>query len=162
MACSRAVAVVLYLFGIAACSTAAFDASVEERLLLSRDAEWANLAASNQDVEKLVSYWTDDALVIPPGQPAVEGKDALRAFVKESQGVPGFRIHWVSSHVTFSNDGRLAYMRGTNETTLNGPDGKPMTILGRAITVWRKDPDGQWRCAVDIWNEPPRRPTGNP
>jgi len=46
-------------------------------------------------------------------------------------------------------------MRGTNETTLNGPDGKPMTIPGRAIAVWRKDADGQWRCAVDIWNEPP-------
>jgi ketosteroid isomerase-like protein len=65
--------------------------------------------------------------------------------------------------VSFSPDGTLAYMRGTNETTLNGPDGKPVTISGRAITIWRKEADGQWRCAVDIWNEPPKpAPTGSP
>ena len=151
----RAIAVALCLLVVVACTTTAFDPAAEERVLLARDTEWANLATSSKDVEKIVSYWTDDALVIPPGQPAVEGKDALKAFVKESQNIPGFRIHWASSHVTFSSDGRLAYMRGTNETTLNGPDGKPMTIPGRAITVWRKDADGQWRCAVDIWNEPP-------
>jgi ketosteroid isomerase-like protein len=155
MARPRAIAVALCLSFLVACSTTAFDKVAEERVLLARDAEWANLASSSQDVEKIVSYWTDDALVVPPGQPAVEGKDALRAFVKASQNMPGFRIHWASSHVTFSSDGRLAYMRGTNETTLTGPDGKPMTIPGRAITVWRKDADEQWRCAVDIWNEPP-------
>jgi len=38
---------------------------------------------------------------------------------------------------------------------MQGPGGKPMTIVGRALTVWRKEQDGQWRCAIDIWNEPP-------
>jgi len=46
-------------------------------------------------------------------------------------------------------------MRSANETTLTGPDGKPMTIGGRGVTVWRRGADGQWRRAVDIWNEPP-------
>lgn len=26
---------------------------------------------------------------------------------------------------------------------------------GRYITVWRKEPDGQWRCSFDISNEGP-------
>lgn len=23
------------------------------------------------------------------------------------------------------------------------------------MTVWRRDADGQWRCVVDLWNDPP-------
>jgi uncharacterized protein (TIGR02246 family) len=126
----------------------------EEASLLKQDAEWAEAAASGQDVEKIISYWTDDALIIPPGQPVVEGKAAIRTFVAESLKIPGFKIHWVSEKVRFSPDGLVAYMRATSETTMPGPDGKLMTLPGRGITVWRREPDGQWRCAVDIWNNP--------
>jgi ketosteroid isomerase-like protein len=38
---------------------------------------------------------------------------------------------------------------------MNGADGKPSSTAGRAVTIWRKEPDGEWRCAVDIWNSPP-------
>jgi len=137
------------------CARASFDPAAEETALLKRDAEWANLASANQDVEKIISYWSDDAVLFPPGQPVIEGKAALRGFVTASQKIPGFKIHWVSEKVSFSPDGQMAYMRGTNETTLNGPDGRPMTIRGRGVTVWRRESDGQWRCVVDIWNEPP-------
>ena len=150
------IAVILAGAGLIGCAGAPFDSAAETTALLKRDAEWANLAAANQEVDKIVSYWSDDALVIPPGQPPVEGRAALRDFVTASQKIPGFRIHWVSDHVSFSPDGKLAYMRGTNETTLAGPDGKSMPIPGRGITVWRKEADGQWRCVADVWNEPPR------
>jgi ketosteroid isomerase-like protein len=47
-------------------------------------------------------------------------------------------------------------MFGENTVAMNGPNGRPITTKGRAITIWRREPDGQWRCAVDIWNEGPR------
>lgn len=140
---------------LAGCSRSTFDVAADRVSLLKRDAEWADAASNGKDVEKIISYWTDDALVVPPGQPVVEGKAAIRAFVADSLKIPGFKIHWVSKEVSFSPDGQLAYMRGTNETTVPGPDGKLMTIPGRSVTVWRREPDGQWRCAVDIWNAPP-------
>jgi ketosteroid isomerase-like protein len=137
------------------CPRPAFDAKAEEAKLLARDAEWSAAAAAGKDVEKIASYWTDDALVLPPGQPAVEGKAALRAFVADSLKIPGFQVRWKSEKVVFSPDGRLAYMRSTNETTVPGPDGAPRTLPGRGATVWRVEADGQWRCAVDVWNAPP-------
>ena len=152
---ARALAVSLCIAVAAGCAGTSFDAAAETALLLKRDAEWANLAATSHDVEQIVSYWSDDAIVIPPREPAIEGKAALREFVTASKKIPGFTVHWVSDHVSFSPDGKVAYMRSANQTTLNGPDGRPMTFPGRAITVWRKDADGQWRCVVDIWNEPP-------
>jgi ketosteroid isomerase-like protein len=137
------------------CSAARFDSAAEADRLLRRDAEWADAAAAGKDVDKIVSYWADDAVVIPQGQPIVEGKAAIRAFVTSSLAIPGFHIHWVSSKVSFSPDGRLAYMQATSEMTEPGPTGAPITLPGRAVTVWRREPDGQWRCVVDIWNDPP-------
>jgi len=131
------------------------DLAAEKILLLKRDADWAIAASEGRDLERVLSFWTDDAIVIPPGLPAVIGKAALREYVQASMKIPGFRITWTSTDVTFSPDGNMAYMFGTNLIDMNGPDGTPLRIDGRAVTIWRKEPDGQWRCSVDIWNAPP-------
>ena len=131
------------------------DLAAERTRLLRRDAEWAAAASEGSDVERVLSYWTDDAVVMPPGLPAVVGKAALRQYVEGSMQIPGFRITWTSSDVAFSPDGNLAYLFSRNAVTMNAPDGTPTTTEGRAVTVWRRERDGEWRCAVDIWNAGP-------
>ncbi len=138
-----------------ACARPPFDVAAEQQKLLRRDAEWADTAAAGKDVEKIVSYWSDDALVIEPGQPVYEGKAAIRAYVAASLQIPGFKIHWVSEKPVFSPDGKMAYMRGVDEMTVPGPTGALMTRHTRGISIWRRDPDGEWRCVADIANEPP-------
>ena len=140
---------------VTSCSTLPLDPALESQKLLRRDAEWADLASAGKDVERIASYWSDDAIIIPQGQPVVEGKAAIRAFVMSSLQIPGFKIHWVSERVSFSPDGKLAYMHGKNAMTVPGPNGALVTLAGRGITIWRLEPDGQWRCVVDIWNDPP-------
>ena len=152
----KTAALVLLAAGFgSACTSSGFDPGAEATALLARDAEWATTASEGKDVEKTISYWSDDAVVIPPGQPIVEGKSALRSFVTDSFKIPGFKVHWVSRDVRFSPDGKLAYMRSENEMTVPRADGTPIKMSGRAMTIWRRDPDGQWRCVVDTWNEPP-------
>ena len=74
----------------------------EGQKLLRRDAEWADLATAGKEIEKIVSYWSDDAVLIFPGQPVLEGKAAIRAYVIASLNTPGFKIHWVSQKPVFS------------------------------------------------------------
>ena len=151
---ARLVSVVaLMLIGACAAAPPAFDASAESAALMKRDVEWATLATANQDTDKILSYWTDDAVVMEPGQPPAEGKAAIRAFVTASMKAPGFKIHWVSEKPVFSPDGRMAYMRGTDEMTVPGPKGQPMTLHLQGYSIWRKDADGVWRCTVDVANE---------
>ena len=155
---SRLLSVAAVCLLLGACTTAtppAFDATAESAKLMQRDAEWADLATAGKDVEKILSYWTDDAVVMEPGQPAVEGKQAIRAYVTQSLSTPGFKIHWVSQKPTFSPDGKMAYMRGTDEMTVPGPKSALMTLHLQGYSIWRKDADGQWRCVVDVANEAP-------
>ena len=128
------------------------DLERERERLLQRDAEWAALASEGREVERMLSYWTDDARVYPPGLPVVSGKAALREYVEGALAIPGFHITWTSSEASVSPDGKLAFMLSSNAVTLPDPDGRPVTQHGRAVTIWRKEADGNWRCAVDIWN----------
>jgi ketosteroid isomerase-like protein len=129
--------------------------AAENERLLRRDAEWAQVASEGRDVDRILSYWTDDAVVLPPGLPPVAGKAALRQYVEGSMRVPGFRITWESKDVALSPDGHLAYMFSRSAVTMDAPDGAPTTSEGRAVTIWRMESDGEWRCAVDIWNAEP-------
>ena len=124
--------------------------------LLRTDKEWAAAVAS-RDVDKIVSYWTDDAIVLAPGAPALVGKQAIREFVAQSLQLPGFSIGWEANQAVVSAAGDMAYTVGTNRVTMPDANGTPVTTLGKAVTVWRKEPNGTWRCVVDIWNaDPPK------
>ena len=131
------------------------DFEAEKKSLLQRDQEWARLAFAARDIDRILSFWTDDAVVLAPGLPPIAGKAALREYVEGSFRIPGFKINWTSSAASISPDRKLAYLFGDNTVTMDGPDGQPATIAGRAITIWRKESDGEWRCAVDIWNTGP-------
>jgi ketosteroid isomerase-like protein len=146
---------VVAVVAAAGCAHPGLDLSKEGEQLLRRDTEWADTAAAGKDLEKILSYWSDDALVIEPGQPVFEGKAAIREYVAASLKTPGFKIHWVSEKPVFSADGTMAYMRGVDEMTVPGPNGAPIIIHTRGMSIWRRDAGGEWRCVVDIANEPP-------
>jgi ketosteroid isomerase-like protein len=129
------------------------DLERERTRLLERDAEWAALSSSGRDVERILSFWTDDAQVLAPGLPAFRGKTALRTYVEGALAIPGFHITWTTSDANLSPDGQMGYLLSLNSVTMPGPAGHPVTTNGRAVTVWRREPDGAWRCAIDIWND---------
>ena len=119
--------------------------------ILQLDAEWSG-AAQGRDVDRVVSFWADDAIVFPPGSPPLKGKPAIREFVEKSFLTPGFGISWKTTSVAVSRSGDLAYATGTNRVSFTGPDGKPVTVEGKAVTVWRREKEGLWKCVIDIWN----------
>jgi uncharacterized protein (TIGR02246 family) len=141
--------------GAVGCAPSAADLAAAQQQLVQRDQEWSALAAAGQDVEKTASFWADDAVIIPPGQPVIEGKQAIRAFVAGAFRTPGFHIRWKSETPALSPDGKFAYLRGTNSITVAGAEGVAVTTSARALTVWRREADGQWRCVVDMWNDAP-------
>src|SRR5277367_5983166 len=80
----------------AGCAPSAFDAAAESSKLAQRDADWSSVSFEGKDIERIVAYWSDDAHLLQPGLPPIDGKTAIRAFVTASLKIPGFRIHWLS------------------------------------------------------------------
>ncbi len=145
------------LAGCESMATAAPDPVREEAAIRATDARWL-AAAQSHDLERTVSYWSDDVYMMPPGGPPIVGKEALRRYIAGAFAIPDFSITWVTDHVWVARSGDLAYAVGTDTIRLSSPEGKPVVEHNKAVAVWRKEPDGSWKCAVDIWNAAPAQP----
>lgn len=140
----------------AACAPQPPDLEAERAALLRLDAEWSAAAAEGADPERVVAYWADAAVVVPPGQPVVRGREALLEMVRAIQSIPGASVSWESDgEVHFSPDGRMAWMMGRNEFVMPDSVGNPVVMPGRGVTIWEKDENGEWKCVSDIWNDAP-------
>ena len=125
------------------------DTPAETQALLETDRAWAKHASSGTNADSVLAYWTEDAVVVSPGQPTYSGKAAIRQMVTASMSVPGFRINWTPQKAVVSKSGDMGYTVGTNELTVPDPTGKLVTNKGRYLAVWRRDADGKWRCVED-------------
>jgi ketosteroid isomerase-like protein len=131
------------------------DVALETEPLLEADRAWAAIAAANDNLDSIVSFWTDDARVVMSDQPAWVGKAAIREMVAGTMAIPGFRVSWTPETAVVAASGDLGYTFGTNAFTAPDSTGQLVTSTGRYLTVWRKGTDGRWRCAVDFGNPGP-------
>ena len=139
----------MLVLAITSCNQQKPDTALEGKKLMQLSKEWSDVASTG-DVEKTVSYWADDALVISAGHPTLKGKAAIRQMVEESYKMPGFRISWQPKSVEVSESGDMAYIVENAQISFTDSTGKPITLKNKAVSIWRKQPDGSWKNAVDI------------
>ena len=136
---------------LAAACQPEIDLEAERAALFHADESWA-AAAEAGDVDRLFDYWTEDAMIYPPVGPAVEGIEAIREFVRRSRGQEGFTIAWSPTGAEVSGTADVGYTFGAWDRTAPGPDGTLVSAGGSYVSIWRKQADGSWRCAVEISN----------
>ncbi|HEX4666732.1 MAG TPA: SgcJ/EcaC family oxidoreductase [Chthoniobacterales bacterium] len=145
------IAGLVFLFVVRADGQDASSQSATENALKKLDAEWAD-AARAKDVEKTVSYYAQNAIVMPPNAAALRTKDAIRKGWKEMIETPGAGLTWQATKVEVAASGDLAYVTGTYEDTITGADGKKTVDNGKYLEVLKKQADGSWKCVADMWN----------
>jgi ketosteroid isomerase-like protein len=141
--------IALLSFAFVCLASAADTTSAIEKALRDLDAQWS-AAAGAKDVDKTVSFYSDDAVVMPPSAPRATTKDAIRTIWKDL--LTDASISWKTKEVEVAQSGDLAFSSGTYEVTLNDPTGKSVNDRGKYVEVWKKQADGTWKCGVDIWN----------
>ena len=127
------------------------DKRADEAALKSLDDEWSK-AAGSRDVEKMTSYYSDDAIVMLPNIPTLTGKEAIRNLWKSMLESSTFSGGWKNTKVEVARSGDLAYINGTYEFTEQDDGGKPITDKGKYVKVFRKHTDGSWKCVADMFN----------
>jgi ketosteroid isomerase-like protein len=134
---------------LAAACQPEIDLEAERAALFHADESWA-AAVEAEDVERVFTFWTDDAVIYPPVGPAIEGIEAIREFVRQSREQEGFAIGWSPTGAEVSSTADVGYTFGAWERTAPGPDGTLASSAGTYVSIWRKQPDGTWRCSVEI------------
>lgn len=129
--------------------TQKIDTKAEGEKLMQLSRDWSAAAATN-DIEKILSYWSDDAVVISAGEPVRQGKEAIRKMVEGSMKNPSFKISWEPQRAEISASGDMGYLIETTKISMNDSTRKPMIMNFTGLTVWKKQPDGTWKNVVDV------------
>jgi ketosteroid isomerase-like protein len=131
------------------CSQQKVDTKAESEKLMQTSRDWSKLT-STKDVEKIVSYWTDDATLISSGLPLLKGKKEIRQMVESSMKTPGFSISWEPVHAEIAESGDMGYIIEKSQISFNDSTGKTITMNSNGVTIWKKQPDGSWKNVVDV------------
>jgi uncharacterized protein (TIGR02246 family) len=135
--------------------TFALAAGADEKAVRDADDAWSK-AAGAKDLDKTVSFYADDALVLPPNEAAVTGKDNIRNLWK------GFldslsTISWNTTRVEVSKSGDMASTTGTYQLTMK--DGT--NDHGKYCEVWEKK-SGTWKVGIDMFSSDLPAPASSP
>src|SRR5678815_913152 len=86
------------------CTALAADTTAIEQALRDLDAQWS-AAAGAKDLDKTVSFYSDDAIVMPPNAPGATTKEAIRSIWKEVVASPGAALSWKATKVEVARSG---------------------------------------------------------
>ena len=120
----------------------------EQKALLDADKAWADAAASG-DVEKIKTFWSEDAINYYPGQEPAFGKQEILEIVKRNRSIPGFNLSWEPRNAVVSKSGDLGYTHGSYKILFNDPEGNTLTRAGNYVCIWKKQEDGSWKCVME-------------
>ncbi|MHC4207513.1 MAG: YybH family protein [Planctomycetota bacterium] len=110
-------------------------------------------AHSFNDGAKLAEFYTEDAILIPPDEPIVRGKQAIAEWYenefKKAPPIENPKVNLEDIEVS----GNLAFIRGNFILKFKGETAdKPFVQNLRFISIWWRQVDGSWSFYCDIWN----------
>ena len=144
------------LTGTAAAENAAQAARVRQEIERA-SARFAE-AFARKDAAALAAMYADNAKLLPQFGAMITGKAAIRVFWEGLLKAGGQDFILTTVHVGY--DGGLAYEVGAYLLTIAPKSAKPITDKGKYVVVWRRQADGSWKLAADIFNSdapPPAR-----
>jgi len=101
--------------------------------------------------DKIAAYYADDAVLMVPGGPSSNGKDAIRAAMKQMLSDPAMSLTFQASKVDVAKSGDLGYTQGSYKLTVTDPTThKVINDHGSYVTTYRKQADGSWKAVADI------------
>ncbi len=134
----------LVVFGCAT-TTPTNDA---EAAIRSANAHFTD-AFNRSDWNGVTANYADDAVVLMPNADSMRGAAAIRAGYGSMNGMsPSLRT--ATDRVVQSGD--LAYETGTYQMQLTPAGGAAMNDRGKYLTVWRRQPTGDWKIVADMIN----------
>lgn len=139
------------IVGLAGDANAQSEApTADERLVLLRTDRDRSEAIARDDMERVFSFWMDDAVVYPAYRAPARGKPAIRRFFHTNRARPGFSLTTEPFEARVAQAGDLGYTVGQYEFQFEAADGSPLTLAGVYLTLWRNVEGEGWKCFLEI------------
>jgi len=108
-------------------------------------------AYNASDAAALAELHTEEAIRMPPNEPALVGKEAIQSWYQTrfDQFTPQVTV----SHEEVEVAGDWAFARGSYTSTQTPKaGGEPVEDSGKFLTISKRQPDGSWKIYRTIYN----------
>jgi len=122
--------------------------AADEAAIRAADQDFVKCAEA-KDLDKCMSLYADDAVLLGVGSAAQVGKENIRKAIQGLISAPGLKVTVSTTSVTIAALGDLALDQGTVQVTTTDKKGKPQTSTSQYALTWKKMPDGSWKIAAD-------------
>jgi len=133
--------------GVAAAGETAADVEA-----IRRTASMKLEGVVNMDPETYAGAFAADAVILPPGGPAIEGRSTILAWAEgwASSADVEIEVDTIVDEIEIMGD--WAFVRLTIARTIRSPEQDPRVDVVKTIQIHRRQEDGSWKIARDIWN----------
>jgi uncharacterized protein (TIGR02246 family) len=146
------VGLALGAMSLAGCRGPAPDVDVNVRSRVEQATVAFHQALRANDLETFMSYVAEDVVFMPPGEPPIRGRDAVRKWMT------AFLAQYRTSSLSLNDREVLvgngwAVELGTFEWALQpAAGGAVLADRGNYMQVWKEQTDGTWRFAREVYN----------
>jgi ketosteroid isomerase-like protein len=124
--------------------------------LLQVDRDFAKTGVA-KDIDDFMSYIAEDVRFYAAGVMRT-GKLAFREGWAKGFADPNWSITWAPLYAEAAKSADMGYTTGSFEIHDKSADGTPLVRKGSYVTIWRRQPDGGWKVALDIGSFVPPKP----
>jgi ketosteroid isomerase-like protein len=161
-----AVPLVLLLFSGDVC-TAQSGREIEEEprtasntnieILRQVDRDFNTMAADSGLAAAFAYYAADSAVILQRGSYPIAGREVIRASHSDEAGPSPLR--WEPYFADMAASGDFGYTLGNYQYIYKDSSGAEKISYGHYVTIWKKQPDGNWKYVLDTGvSTPPPKP----
>jgi ketosteroid isomerase-like protein len=100
------------------------------------------------------AWFADDGVALGNAAAPLVGKVAIAKSATWSPKV--YRLTWTPTDALMGPSGDMGYTWGHYDGKSKDANGNEVVVSGRYMTIWRRQPDGQWKVVLDAGaTEPP-------
>ena len=127
------------------------DVSAEQTAIRALDAQMVG-ALNAGDFSRWYGFMAEDVVFMPANEDAITGEAAVQKWMAEALSNRKIQVVHHLSAVEVSRGGDIAYTSYEFEFVFTGSDGKTSAVKGKDLSVFRKQADGTWKLARDMWS----------
>ncbi|MEO0411211.1 MAG: SgcJ/EcaC family oxidoreductase [Pseudomonadota bacterium] len=129
------------------------DGHLPEEKIAASAAQWSAFYA-NRDLEGMMALYHEDAMLFTNGAPALVGRETIRAyFAKSFETTTGGEIDFKIESIRIFGD--IAHLVSLYKMEIDAGKKAPITVTGRSMLVYKRDPFGHWLLFADMDNQAP-------
>jgi len=111
------------------------------------------LAALRADSpDSLVALLADDVVIMPPNEPPLKGKAAVRTWYDQFVGQMRTSSLTITDREVLIGGDYATEVAGFEWTLAPVAGGPPVVDRGSYMQLWHREADGRWKFSREVWN----------